>query len=293
MGLFCYEKKRRDSSTQKFLRNFFAQNDNTEESLLTYNKWYNIFNITMKGSFMEKINLDNGFFFGMGLFETIKVVNRKPILLKEHINRINNSLKYFSIDQVVVEKDITDFIEGHSEDSYALKLSVSEKNKIITTREDPYNEKTLGEVRLNFANTLRNSTSTMVYHKTFNYMDNILEKRRAKEEGFFEPIFLNENGYIAEGAVSNIFFIKDEKMFTPKLSTGILNGVMRSFFIEHFDVEEVLIKKEDLEKFDSGFITNSLMGYMEFDSLGEFNFKRSKITNEFDKELREIGFILY
>ena len=261
--------------------------------VITSNKWYNIFNITMKGSFMEKIILDNGFFFGMGLFETIKVVNRKPILLKEHLNRINNSLKYFNIDQVVLEEDITNFIEGHSEESYALKLSVSEKNKIITTRVDPYNKKTTGEVKLNFANTIRNSTSTMVYHKTFNYMDNILEKRRAKEEGFFEPIFLNENGYIAEGAVSNIFFIRDEKMFTPKLSTGILNGVMRSFFIEHFDVEEVLIKKEDLEKFDSGFITNSLMGYMEFDSLGEFNFKRSKITNEFDKELREIGFILY
>ena len=260
--------------------------------VITSNKWYNIFNITMKGSFMEKINLDNGFFFGMGLFETIKVVNRKPILLKEHINRINNSLKCFNIDQVIVEEDITDFIEGHSEESYALKLSVSEKNKIITTRKDPYNNKTFGEVRLNFANTLRNSTSKMVYHKTFNYMENILEKRRAKEEGFFEPIFLNENGYIAEGAVSNIFFIRDEKMFTPKVSSGILNGVMREFFIKHFDVEEVLIKKEDLEKFDSGFITNSLMGYMEFDSLGEFNFRRSKITNEFDRELRKIGFIL-
>lgn len=247
----------------------------------------------MKGSFMEKIILDNGFFFGMGLFETIKVVNRKPILIKEHINRINNSLKYFNIDQVVLEEDIIHFIEGHSEESYALKLSVSEENKIITTRVDPYNNKTIGAVRLNFANTLRNSTSKMVYHKTFNYMDNILEKRRSKEEGFFEPIFLNENGYIAEGAVSNIFFIRDEKMFTPKVSTGILNGVMRSFFIEHFDVEEVLIKKEDLEKFDSGFITNSLMGYAEFDSLGEFDFRRSKITNEFDKELREIGFILY
>ena len=241
---------------------------------------------------MEKINLDNGFFFGMGLFETIKVVNRKPIFLKEHINRINNSLKCFNIDQVIVEEDITDFIEGHSEESYALKLSVSEKNKIITTRKDPYNNKTFGEVRLNFANTLRNSTSKMVYHKTFNYMENILEKRRATEKGYFEPIFLNENGYIAEGAVSNIFFIRDEKMFTPKLSTGILNGVMRSFFIEHFDVEEVLIKKEDLEKFDSGFITNSLMGYVEFDSLGEFNFIRSKITDEFDRELRKIGFIL-
>lgn len=240
---------------------------------------------------MEEIILDNGFFFGMGLFETIKVVNRNPILLEEHINRINNSLKYFNIDQVVLEEDITNFIEGHSEESYALKLSVSEKNKIITTRVDPYNKKTTDEVRLKFANTIRNSTSEMVYHKTFNYMDNILEKRRAKSEGYFEPIFLNENGYIAEGAVSNIFFIRDRKLFTPKVFTGILNGVMREFFIKHFDVEEVLIKKDDLNDFESGFITNSLMGYVEFEALGEFNFKRNKITDEFDKELSKLGFI--
>lgn len=121
-------------------------------------------------------------------------------------------------------------------------------------------------------------------------MDNILEKGRAKEEGFFEPIFLNENGYIAEGAVSNIFFIKDEKMFTPKVSTDILNGVMRNFFIKHFDVEVALIKKDDLNDFDSGFITNSIMGYIEFEALGEFNFKRNKITKEFDKKLENLGF---
>lgn len=90
--------------------------------------------------------------------------------------------------------------------------------------------------------------------------------------------------------MSNIFFIKDEKLFTPKVSTGILNGVMRNFFIRQFDVEEALIKKDDLNDFDSGFITNSLMGYVEFEALGEFNFKRNKITKEFDKELENSGF---
>lgn len=240
---------------------------------------------------MEKIILDNGFFFGMGFFETIKVVNGKPILLKEHLNRINNSLSYFNIDQVVLENEIFDFIDNNDKKSYALKISVSDDNKIITTREDPYNHKIEEKIKLNFARTLRNSTSHMVYHKSFNYMDNILEKRRAKERGFFESIFLNENGYIAEGAVSNIFFIKNEKLFTPKISVGILNGVMRDFFIKHFDVEEVFIKPEDLIDFDSGFITNSLMGYVEFDSLGDFNFKRNSLAKEFEKSLMDLGFI--
>lgn len=240
---------------------------------------------------MEKIILDNGFFFGMGFFETIKIVNGKPILLKEHLNRINNSLSYFNIEQVVLENEIFDFIDKNDKKSYALKISVSDDNKIITTREDPYNHIIEEKIKLNFATTLRNSTSPMVYHKSFNYMDNILEKRRAKERGFFEPIFLNENGYIAEGAVSNIFFIKNEKLFTPKISVGILNGVMRDFFIKHFDVEEVFIKPEDLIDFDSGFITNSLMGYVDFDSLGDFNFKRNSLAKEFDKSLMDLGFI--
>ncbi|WP_300409017.1 aminotransferase class IV [Lagierella sp.] len=238
----------------------------------------------------QYIFLDDGFFFGKGLFETIKVVNRKPILLKEHVERINNSLKAFNISQKVEESEVLDFIMDHEEDSYALKLSVSDQNKIITTRHDPYVTGIGEEVKLNFASTLRNSTSFLVYHKTFNYMDNILEKRNSKENGFFEPIFFNEKGYITEGAVSNIFFIKKGKIFTPKISCGLLNGVMRDFFIKSFPVSEVLISKEDLQGFDSCFITNSLMGYVKVDSLGEFKFKEASIFEEFDKNLKLIGF---
>ncbi len=238
----------------------------------------------------NKIILDSGFYFGNGLFETIKVVNRNSILLKEHVERINNSLNAFNISQKVEESEVLDFIMDHEEDSYALKLSISDQNKIITTRNDPYVGGIGGEVKLNFASTLRNSTSLLVYHKTFNYMDNILEKRKSREKGFFEPIFLNENGYITEGAVSNVFFIREGVIYTPKASCGLLKGVMRDFFINKFDVREVLIKKEDLESFESGFLTNSLMGYVEFDSLGGYSFARNPICKEFDEKLKEIGF---
>ncbi|MDO5018430.1 MAG: aminotransferase class IV [Lagierella massiliensis] len=239
----------------------------------------------------SKINLDEGFFFGMGLFETIKVVNKKPILLESHINRINNSLKVFDIHERLEKTEVLDFIEGFEESNYALKISISRENKIFTTRNDEYNINSPEKVKLNLASTLRNSTSIMTYHKTFNYMDNILEKKKSKEKGFFEPIFLNEKGYITEGAVSNIFFVRDNKIYTPKVESGLLNGVMREFFIKEFNVSEIFIKKHEIESFDSGFITNSLMGYIEIEQIGDCILKRLQLKKDFNERLKNIGFI--
>lgn len=238
-----------------------------------------------------KIELDDGFFFGRGLFETIKIVNNKPLFLEEHLNRLNKSLQFFDIKKIIKKEDVYSFLDNNKIENNALKIIVSEKNTIFLEREDPYiNRDKNIRLKLYISDVLRNSTSNIVYHKSFNYIENILEKRKYKNYGYDEVLFLNERNEITEGAVSNIFFIKDNIIYTPKVSAGLLKGTMRDFIIKNNNVIESDIIFEELDKFESAFITNSLMGVSEVGSINSINFKSSKKIKSIIKELEKYGF---
>lgn len=62
--------------------------------------------------------------------------------------------------------------------------------------------------------------------------------------------------------MSNIFFVKEKKLYTPTLSCGLLPGILRAYILETYDVKETILYPEDLVTFDECFLTNSLMGIM-------------------------------
>ena len=120
-----------------------------------------------------------------------------------------------------------------------MKILASDKNINFTSRANPYASMadrpgyviTLSSIR-------RNETSPLVRHKTFNYGDSILAKRQARAEGIDEPIFCNMQGQLTEGAVSNLFFIKNGRLYTPPVEAGLLPGIIRSYLCQCYDVIE-------------------------------------------------------
>lgn len=230
------------------------------------------------------INLDSGFMFGRGLFETI-LVKKKPVLLEQHLDRLNNGLKKIGLNQVISEDYVIKNIEKLKCENCAIKIMVSEKNIIFTKREVPYDNKAyIKGFSLVISDMKRNPYSHMTYLKSFNYADNIIEREKAKKNGFDEVLFLNTEGYVAEGSVSNIFLIKDNKIFTPSVESGLLSGIIRNFLIENlrenYDIKEKKISFEELINADEVFITNSLMGIMKVRSINSHSFERSEKIDE-------------
>lgn len=131
-------------------------------------------------------------------------------------------------------------------------------------------------------------TSPFTFHKTLNYGDNILEKRAAVNAGINEKIFLNTKGQICEGTVSNIFFVKEKKLYTPTLSCGLLPGILRAYILETYDVKETILYPEDLVTFDECFLTNSLMGIMPLFQIENVVFKERTVTNQLRKSYLEM-----
>ncbi len=235
-----------------------------------------------------KIDLDEGYSFGLGAFETIYIYKGKAIFLDEHLKRINNSLKELKIsDEFLSKKEIENFLEKNfskEEENQVLKIIVSEKNKIFLKRDYNYKKQDFEKgFNLNITRTLRNEKSIFTFHKTLNYGDNILEKRQSKLLGFDEPIFLNSQKQITEGATSNIFFVKKNKIYTPALTCGLLNGTLRKYIISNFEVKEEEIYLEDLKNFEEVFLTNSLFGIMPVVKIEtetkKYEFKNKKISS--------------
>ena len=235
----------------------------------------------------ENITLDEGLLFGRGAFETI-LVKEEPILSQLHIERLNNAIKVLKIGEKIEEKELLNKIKEYEIRDKALKILVTQRNIIILEREIDYKDEDYKKgFKLKLSKVIRNSTSSLTYIKSINYMENLMENQKAKEEGYNEVIFLNENGFVTEGSTSNIFMIKNKVIYTPKVECGLLDGILRKFIINNFKVIEKEITLKELLESDEIFITNSLVGIIKVTSIKENSYIQNNITKKIISKYKE------
>ncbi|MBW4838566.1 MAG: aminotransferase class IV, partial [Paenibacillaceae bacterium] len=120
----------------------------------------------------------------------------------------------------------------------------------------------------------RNTPEGEVRFKSLHYMNNVLAKRelaRLQREAVWqsaasvppEGLQLTAQRWLAEGIVSNVFFVRNGKCYTPNLETGILPGITRAVVLEltaekGIPTEEGLYTWDELLDADEVFLTNSI-----------------------------------
>jgi branched-chain amino acid aminotransferase len=98
--------------------------------------------------------------------------------------------------------------------------------------------------------------------KSSNLLNNILAVREAQARGAEEPVLLNQEGFVAEGASTNVFLARDGTLYTPPLSAGILAGITREVVLELLAAlgipsREQALRLEDLLSADEAFLTST------------------------------------
>ena len=261
--------------------------------------------IMIDGKYEDNKLASMGLHYGYGLFETIKVINKKPIFLDEHMTRLMCSARELGIGEIDIDRLIYNINKVIKDlEPKAIKVSIlkgdnNTYNEMIIERSFNYIDEEYDRgYRLCIVKSRRNEYSPISYHKTNNYLTNILAFNEIKKKGYDECLFLNTQGYIAEGAISNIFFIQNKTIYTPSIDCGILNGIIRKKVIklanqQGFKCIETKIKLEDFLNFQSGFICNSLMNIMPLKSIGEYRFPKFKnditikLMNNLQREERD------
>ena len=116
----------------------------------------------------------------------------------------------------------------------------------------PFREIKSGKIKIQGA---VNSANPFLYHKT--------TIRGASPADCFDEIRINERGEITEGTFTNIAVLKDGELFTPPVSSGLLNGVYRQKLIDEGKLKEKILYPEDLRSAEKIFCFNSVRKMVE------------------------------
>ncbi len=238
---------------------------------------------------------DHGFLYGDGIYETMRVYSGVVFMLDSHLKRLERSAGLISLKLPKKNEDIKVAVyetlkaNGYLDASVRISVtrgygeigldpSLCEKPTFIIMahrfKEYPEHCREKG-VRVMIAETRRNCREALNPQiKSHNFLNNILARIEAKSCDCFEAIMLNRDELLAEGTVSNIFFIKHGELCTPSVNIGILDGITRSLIIELADEAGIAVKEgkfrpNDLNTTDEVFISNSLMEVMPVTAIGD------------------------
>ncbi|MCF6094676.1 aminotransferase class IV [Microaerobacter geothermalis] len=222
--------------------------------------------------------MDHGLLYGISVFETLRLYDGFPFLYKDHYLRLSSALVELGVKCPFTDED---FIEMIQFTAYSNELNQAYIRVTVTAGIEelgiPYGEyhspqvivmaTPLKQTRSNKKgliplNVPRNTPEGYQRYKA-SFINNRIGKRELGNQPHMEGLFLTREGYIAEGIVSNIFFVKSGILHTPSLETGILPGVTRKFVMAlarklGIPFQEGLYKLEELETSEEVFITNSV-----------------------------------
>ena len=220
--------------------------------------------------------------FGSGLFETVRVENGSPQLLKEHLARARNSAAILGYE---IPTDGEIFEKLGSLDRIELgrmRLTFGETFQVSI---DPYVDK-LHAARIGIRNQVIHPAQKA--HKTFPYTENLQLLTDARVDGFDEIVIVNQNGKVCEGAVSNYVFRIDGLWLTPSLDSGVLPGIIRGVVISSGLALEADIDEKQLGEATHAFALSALRIAQPISEIAGRKLLEDEISKQWALKLREI-----
>jgi para-aminobenzoate synthetase/4-amino-4-deoxychorismate lyase len=114
-----------------------------------------------------------------------------------------------------------------------------------------------------FYGTKTNPDNIFLYHKTTIRETYNRAYQWALRCGYFDAIFENNRGEVTEGAITNIFVMRNGVLYTPPVSCGLLPGVLRQHLLMQGKTQEKILTRKDLLSAEKIFLGNSVRGLVE------------------------------
>lgn len=116
------------------------------------------------------------------------------------------------------------------------------------------------------------------------YLMNSFIGESAKSNGFDDSLMLDFEGYIAEATTSNIFFVKNNELYTP-IADRFLNGITRQTIIEiaksnNIKVNEKRMLVEELDEYEECFVCGTSNEITAVKNIGNHIFNNNNLTNK-------------
>ena len=259
-------------------------------------------------------DVKRGFSFGDGAFESIKVINGRPVFLVHHLKRLNSAIKRLklSADQPLhlnfLEPIIINLLRINKiYEGGVVRISIyrsgkgtylPETNKlsyIIETfklKENSYSTNMKG-LKIDVFDNILKPINILSPYKLANAQLYVLASIYFKENQLDDAIIKNENGNIIETTNSNLFISSKGVLYTPSLSEGCVGGIMRMQVINLAITNGMLVYENPIQiqhllSADEIIITNSIKGIRwigQYKDKRYYNSLASKLTDLLNREV--------
>jgi branched-chain amino acid aminotransferase len=244
---------------------------------------------------------DRSFLYGDGLFETIRIFRGQPFRWTEHMKRLEHGAAFLNIKipfpPAELLHHVTELITRNQLPEALLRITLSRgvgprgyspKGANTPTiamslhpAPDAHNQPKAWHVIIAASHLPANEP--FAEFKTCNKLAQILARAQADAIGADEALLLNTKGEVVEGSSSNLFWIQQDTVCTPRLRSGILAGVTRLVVLEicrqlNLPAKEATITPAELRHVQGAFLSLSSWGIVEIDQLDRQPFPRSPLT---------------
>jgi branched-chain amino acid aminotransferase len=240
---------------------------------------------------------DHGLLYGDGIFEGIRSYNGSVFQLDAHIDRLYDSAKFIQLEIPISRDELIEAIlatlrRNHLRDAY-IRLVVTRgtgdlgidpascKRATIFVIAEPaisiLGSKGPKVYNVIIASVRRDNVDATSHEvKSLNYLNSVMARLEANNAGANDAIMLDARGFVSEAGATNIFIVKDRRVFTPAHSSGILHGITRACIIRlcsnlGFEITERDVTPFEMQTADEVFLAGTKG---EIIAIGNVNHRR-------------------
>jgi branched-chain amino acid aminotransferase len=256
---------------------------------------------------VERVRLSPGqagLLNGWGLFTTLRVVGGIPFAFERHWHRLERDAARthcpFPFEPKTVRAQLGEVLEANHVQEGCARIYVI-YNQVGFWRSDEdfprvdlilysaglpaYKE----PARLGLREHGRYAASPLAGVKVTSWLTNVWNLSEAQATGLDEVVLLNERGEVAECTAANIFCVRGERVLTPPLAAGCLEGVTRGVLLEigagaGAPLEERTLFPEDLYSAEEVFISSTNRNLL---SVGEIEGRKIGAPGPITKKLEK------
>jgi branched-chain amino acid aminotransferase len=265
---------------------------------------------------------DHGFLYGDGIFEGIRLYNRRIFRFDDHLARLAVGARCLALTIPggieAVRRIVIDTARAHGRDDAYLRLIVSRGEGSLgvdpTTCKDPRIVCIADQVRLYPEEKVQSGIALVTSSlrrpapdvldprvKSLNYLNSALAKLEARRQGADEALLLNGAGRVVEASVANVFAVRAGRLLTPPASDGALEGLTRATVLELAGEQRVPAEERSLGRFDliaaeEVFLTGSGAGIVAVGSLDGIGIGKGgpgpitrRLCQAFERTVRSTG----
>jgi branched-chain amino acid aminotransferase len=220
---------------------------------------------------------------GRGVYEIVRILEKKPLFIDEHIDRFFQSAKLAGIQSGLSTQQIKNRIKVLIEinklvtGNIRFQTLIHPQNKPlflawITPSSYPSKDDFKNGVCLSSLKAERKNPNAK--------QDKLPVREQAdkliRQQDVFEVLLINKEGFVTEGSRSNVFFVDDKKIITPPLR-DVLPGVTRSKIIRlanenKIDVVERPVRFSETGHFDAVFLSGTSINVLPVNQVNDMTF---------------------